>query len=34
METLALGIFFGVAFLTTLTSLVTSLIYYTHNDIS
>jgi len=33
METLALGIFFGVAFLTTIISLITSFIYHTHNDL-
>lgn len=34
MENLALGIFLGVSLIVTLTSLVTSFIYYTHNDIS
>jgi hypothetical protein len=33
MENLALGIFFGVAFITTLTSLVTAFFYHTHNDL-
>lgn len=33
MENLALGIFFGVALVTTLTSLVTSFVYHTHNDL-
>lgn len=34
MANLALGIFLCAALITSLTSLVTSLIYYTHNDIS
>lgn len=33
MENLALGIFLGVALIITLTSLVTSFVYYTHNDL-